>query len=56
MPIPKPTPKETEKEYLKRCMADPTMYQNIKVQIKDMLFVEVNITINSCLLTICSLY
>ena len=30
MPIPKPTPKETEKEYLKRCMADPTMVSEYK--------------------------
>ena len=30
MPIPKPTPKETEKEYLKRCMADPTMVSENK--------------------------
>lgn len=25
MPIPKPTPSETEKEFVKRCMADDTM-------------------------------
>ena len=30
MPIPKPTPTETEKDFLKRCMADPTMVLEYK--------------------------
>ena len=25
MPIPKPTPRETEKEFIQRCMIDPVM-------------------------------
>ena len=30
MPIPKPTPTETEKEFLQRCMTDPTMVSEYK--------------------------
>ena len=30
MPIPKPTPTETEKEFLQRCMANPTMVAEYK--------------------------